>query len=125
VFGHSDDPCHSDGPVPYETCMGRELAFVDSYLDAFMIDKRGVLSENGAAEKKGTNSRLKMLNKAGAAWREYRNQVCGPSYGYFRGGQGTGICPEVGICRSRLDRAYMRQLVGLTNLQPPLTILDP
>lgn len=125
VFGHSDDPCHSDSPVPYEICMGRELAFVDSHLDAFMIDIRGVLSANGAAEKKATSSRLKMLNRADAAWREYRNQVCGLSYGSFRGGQGTGISPEVGICRLSLDRAYMRQQVGLTNLQLPLTSLDP
>jgi Lysozyme inhibitor LprI len=125
VFGHSDDPCHSDGPVAFETCMGRELAFVESHLDAFVIDIRGVLSANKATDKKGTNSRLTMLNKADAAWRQYRKQVCGLSYDYFRGGQGTIIRPAVGICRLSLDKAYMSRLEALTNLQPPLTLSDP
>lgn len=25
VFEHSDDPCTDDSPVPYETCMARNL----------------------------------------------------------------------------------------------------
>jgi hypothetical protein len=58
-----------------------------------------------------------MLNKADAAWREYRSHVCGLSYDYFRTGNTTTVAPAPDICKLRLDRAYMQQLLLLTTLE--------
>ena len=118
VFGHSDNPCTDDGPVPYETCMAKELAFIDPHLNAFVTAIRGVLSARTASQKRGVEEgEVEMLNKADAVWREYRNHVCRLSYGYFRTGSMTTVTPEVEICKLRLSRAYMQQLLPLANLE--------
>lgn len=69
---------------------------------------------NGSSQRE---VELETLNKADAAWRLYRAQVCNLQFDYFTGGGGTIAVPARADCELRLDRAYMQQLEGLLHLQ--------
>jgi hypothetical protein len=49
VLEHSEDPCSDDGPLPYNICMDKELAFIEQHLDAFMWRYVGLRNEAGLA----------------------------------------------------------------------------
>jgi uncharacterized protein YecT (DUF1311 family) len=103
VFAHSDNPCSADyATAPYLQCMSRELEFVESHLGAFVDDLRGVA---------GSSEELAALNKADAAWHDYRESFCLLPYQRFAGGTIKG--PMSADCRLRLDRAYMKELSGM------------
>ena len=117
VLGRPADPCPDDSTVTHEVCMGKELAFVGAHLDAFIAALRGFLATRLASPKSGVQSELETLNKADAAWRLYRAEVCKLQFDYFTGGGGTIAVPARADCELRLDRAYMEQLEGLLHLQ--------
>ena len=99
VFAHSSSPCSADYRTqPYLQCMSKELDFVETHLDAFVTDLRGV---TGSAQE------LAALNNANAAWRAYRDTFCQLPYARF-GGTVNG--PMSADCRLRVDRAFMEQL---------------
>jgi hypothetical protein len=112
VLKRPADPCPDDSPVSHADCMGKELAFVGEHLDAFVTSLRGVLA---TSSNKDAQSKLDILNKTDAAWRQYRVQVCNLSFNYFSGGQGLIVESSRADCELRLDRAYVQQLVPLLN----------
>ena len=79
-------------------------------MDAFLVAMRGVFATSEISLQPGAKSELKVLNRADAAWRLYRAQVCKLSFGYFTGGQAAIAVHEDASCRLRLDRAYVLQL---------------
>jgi uncharacterized protein YecT (DUF1311 family) len=110
VLERSDDPCPDDSDVPREVCMAKELSLVGQHLDALVDDLRAMFAIKQASRQVGEQSELEILNKADAAWRLYRAQVCKLSFGYFKGGQESIAVLDSGICELRLDRAYVLQL---------------
>jgi hypothetical protein len=112
VLERSDDPCPDDSHVPREVCLAKELSLVGQHLDALVDDLRAMFAIKQAS-KQGGESELEILNKADAAWRLYRAQICKLSFGYFVGGQEAIAVRENGICELRLDRAYVLQLSPL------------
>jgi hypothetical protein len=112
VLERSDDPCPDDSHVPPEVCLAKELSLVGQHLDALVDDLRAMFAIKQAS-KQGGESELEILNKADAAWRLYRAQICKPSFGYFVGGQEAIAVRENGICERRVDRAYVLQLSPL------------
>jgi hypothetical protein len=113
VLERSDDPCPDDSDVPREVCMAKELSLVEQHLDALVDDLRAMFAIKQASKQGGEQSELEILNKADAAWRLYRAQICKLSFGYFVGGQEAIAVREDGICELRLDRAYVLQLSPL------------
>jgi hypothetical protein len=113
VLERSDDPCPDDSAVPSEVCMTKELALVGRHLDAFVEDLRAMFAIKQASQQGGEESELDTLNKADAAWRLYRAQICKLSFNYFVGGQEAIAVRESGVCELRLDRAYVLQLKPL------------
>lgn len=113
VLERSDDPCQDDGAVPFGVCMHHELELVEGHLDAFIAAMRGVFATSEVSPERKAGSELEALNRADAAWRLYRAQVCKLSLDYFKGGQVSVAVHEEGICRLRLDQAYVRQLSPL------------
>lgn len=113
VLERSDDPCPDDSHVSREVCMAKELSLVGQHLDAFVDDLRAIFAIKQASKRDGEQSELEILNKADAAWRLYRAQICKLSFGYFVGGKEAIAVHENGICELRLDRAYVLQLSPL------------
>ena len=113
VLERSDDPCPDDSRVPREVCMAKELSLVGQHLDALVDDLRAMFVIKQASKQGEEQSELEILNKADAAWRIYRTQVCKLSFDYFVGGQEAIAVRENGICELRLDRAYVLQLSPL------------
>ena len=113
VLEYSDDPCPDDSAVPREVCMTKELALVGQHLDAFVEDLRAMFAIKEASQQSGEQSELAILNKADAAWRLYRAQICKLSFSYFVSGQETIAVRDSGVCELRLDRAYVLQLSPL------------
>jgi uncharacterized protein YecT (DUF1311 family) len=117
VLGRPADPCPDDRTVSHEMCMDKELTFVEPHLDGFIAALRGVLTAKAASPKSGAQSELQTLNKADAAWRRYRAQICRLEFDYFASGSGTIGVPARADCELRMDRAYMEQLHELLHLQ--------
>jgi hypothetical protein len=92
--------------------MTKELALVGRHLDAFVEDLRAIFAIKQASQQGGEESELAILNKADAAWRLYRAQICKLSFSYFAGGQAIAV-RDSGVCELRLDRAYVLQLSPL------------
>ena len=117
VLRRPADPCPDDRAVSHEVCMDNELTFVEPHLDGFIAALRGVLTARAASPKSGAQSELETLNKADAAWRLYRVQICKLEFNYFAGGRGAIAVPARVDCELRMDRAYMEQLHELLLLQ--------
>jgi hypothetical protein len=113
VLEHSDDSCPDDSAVPREVCMSKELALVGQHLDAFVEDLRAMFAIKEASQQRGEQSELAILNKADAAWRLYRAQICKLSFNYFVSGQEAIAVRDREVCELRLDRAYVLQLSPL------------
>jgi uncharacterized protein YecT (DUF1311 family) len=117
VLGRPPDPCPDDRTVSHEVCMEKELTFVERHLDGFIAALREVLAVRAASPKSSEQSELETLNKADAAWRLYRDQICRLEFNYFAGGSGTIAVPARADCELKIDRAYMEQLHELLYLQ--------
>ena len=79
-------------------CMSKEVAAIETYLDAFVEDLRGVT---------GSQAELDALNQADTSWRAYRESACTLPFKRY---EGTIKGPMSIACRWTLDRAYMKQL---------------
>lgn len=102
VFSRAKTPCSQDySTTGYTTCMTKELALIETHLDAFVEDVRGM---TGSAEE------LSAFNKADAAWRAYRDTFCMVPLRQFEAG--TSRDPMSVGCRWNVDRDYMSQLSG-------------
>lgn len=112
VLDRPDDPCSGS---PDEACIDKEVSFVDQHLDAFVVALRGVFSTRASSHVEGSQNELDTLNRADAAWRAYRTQICKLSYDFYSGGLESNAVPTIAYCELRQDRAYLQQLRPLLN----------
>ena len=117
VLGRPADPCPDDSTVSHAVCMDKELTIVGPHLVGFIAALRGVLAARTTAPNSGAQSELETLNKADAAWRLYRTQICRLAFDYFATGNRKIAVPARADCELRMDRAYMEQLHELLLLQ--------
>ncbi|MGI4829386.1 MAG: lysozyme inhibitor LprI family protein [Janthinobacterium lividum] len=100
VFSRSDKPCSADyATVPYLDCMSKELALIETHLDIFVEDLRGLT---------GSPEELAAFNANDAAWRTYRETAT--LLPLNRYGSGTIKPVFAAEARWHLDREYMVEL---------------
>ena len=116
VFAHPDNACPWTDNRSYLECMGKEIAFTQGHLEAFVAAMRGIAAESDAGEppNAGSPRALDAFNKTDMAWRTYRESACRLQISWFR--RGTGGPPAAAECELSLDRAYMKMLAGFFNL---------
>jgi uncharacterized protein YecT (DUF1311 family) len=113
VFSHAENPCAKEATtLAYEQCIGKELEFTESHLNAFLTAVRGILTEqDGGPAGSGSARKVKqldLLNNADRAWREYKKNLCELEFAGFAGG--TGASSAQSECEYRVDRQYARQV---------------
>ena len=113
VFAHPDNPCTWTDNASYLECMGKEIAFTEGHLDAFVAAMRAVAAGDDSSDLKARKE-ADEFNKTDLAWREYRKNACSLQFALFEGG--TGGAPAMAECELSLDRDYMKLLAGFLNL---------
>jgi uncharacterized protein YecT (DUF1311 family) len=120
IFSHPESPCtgpDSSNTVGYETCMSKELDFLQPHLDAFLAALRLVEAGTSPATASSGNklSSVQLFDKTTAAWKSYRNNLCQLAFSEFDGG--TGAAPAEQQCLYEQDRAYVKTIAGWTELK--------
>lgn len=119
IFSRPDNPCPTEQTTAgYANCIGKQLTFTDAHLAAFLTAVRGIVAHEDTGQRAtialGGNE-LELLNRADAAWREYRKNTCALVRAGFWGGSGMGNAGSE--CEYRTDRQYAQQVADAVSLK--------
>lgn len=119
IFSHPDAVCtgaDASSTVGYETCMNKELTFLEPHLDAFVAAVRAIEAATAPpAFTQDKFSALQIFDKTTAAWKVYRDSLCQLASSGFGGG--TGAAPAAMQCLYEQDRAYVKSVANWTWLK--------
>jgi uncharacterized protein YecT (DUF1311 family) len=113
VFSHGENPCANKfNTLDYGECIGKEVEFTETHLNAFLMAVRGILGEgSGMAPAAGSTdkaSELELLNNADRSWRDYKKNLCKLEFAGFDGGSGASSAKSE--CEYRLSREHVKQV---------------
>jgi len=109
VFSHNEAPCAKQSTTAtYEQCIGKEVEFTETHMNAFLAAVRGVVADENGKE-------LELLNKADLAWRDYKKNLCALQYAGFEGGSGAASVQME--CVYRTERQYVQQVADAVSLR--------